>query len=161
MTTTRRPGRARLASAHVAVALAPSSRLARVVVVDRRRLAVAHRRRRRTARVVGSRRAPTPRGRTSQKARGDETAKQAEITNLEGILAQLQSDLDAKNAEAEQRGDELQKAQSAYDDAAVQDRRSCSRRPTPPTRWPQPAKSARVSWPPSSVAPGSNDITAT
>ncbi|WP_143048651.1 M23 family metallopeptidase [Frigoribacterium sp. MCBA15_019] len=115
MTTTRRPGRARLASL-TSGPLAPSSRLARVVV------SIAAASLLLTAGVVGlpassATAASYPSWEDVQKARGDETAKQAEITNLEGILTQMQADLDAKNAEAEKRGDELQKAQSAYDDA--------------------------------------------
>ena len=115
MTTTRRPGRARLASL-TSGPLAPSSRLARVVV------SIAAASLLLTAGVVGlpassATAASYPSWEDVQKARGDEAAKQAEITNLEGILTQMQADLDAKNTEAEKRGDELQKAQSAYDDA--------------------------------------------
>jgi len=50
-----------------------------------------------------------------QAARGNQAAKEAEITNLEQLLAQMQADLEAKRQEAVDRGDELADAQLAYD----------------------------------------------
>jgi len=51
-----------------------------------------------------------------QAARSNAEAKQAEITNLEALLDQLQADLEAKQQEAVERGDALAEAQQAYDD---------------------------------------------
>jgi murein DD-endopeptidase MepM/ murein hydrolase activator NlpD len=52
-----------------------------------------------------------------QAARGDAAAKQGEIDTLQALLTQLDADLEAKNEDARKKGDALQKAQTAYDDA--------------------------------------------
>ncbi|MDY0945872.1 peptidoglycan DD-metalloendopeptidase family protein [Frigoribacterium sp. CFBP9039] len=52
-----------------------------------------------------------------EKARGDEAAKVAEIKRLEEILDEMTKDLDRKNADAKKKGDILQKAQTAFDEA--------------------------------------------
>lgn len=51
-------------------------------------------------------------------SRDNEAAKAAEITRLEGILAQLEADVKAKDAIAKEKGDEYFVAQQAYDEAA-------------------------------------------
>lgn len=52
-----------------------------------------------------------------EKARGDEAAKVAEIKKLEKLLDAMTADLDRKNEDARKKGDILQKAQTAFDDA--------------------------------------------
>jgi murein DD-endopeptidase MepM/ murein hydrolase activator NlpD len=51
-------------------------------------------------------------------SRNNEAAKAAEVTRLEGILAQLEADVKAKEAVAKTKGEEFFVAQQAYDEAA-------------------------------------------
>lgn len=51
-------------------------------------------------------------------ARNNEAAKAAEVTRLEGILVQLESDAKAKEAVAKKKGEEYFVAQQAYDEKA-------------------------------------------
>jgi murein DD-endopeptidase MepM/ murein hydrolase activator NlpD len=52
-----------------------------------------------------------------QAAQGDANAKAAEIVTVQGLLEQLQTDLDTKNADAVTKGTAYEEAQTAYDQA--------------------------------------------
>ena len=52
-----------------------------------------------------------------QAAQGDANAKAAEIVVVQGLLEQLQTDLDTKNADAVTKGTAYEEAQTAYDQA--------------------------------------------
>ncbi|HYP72975.1 MAG TPA: peptidoglycan DD-metalloendopeptidase family protein [Microbacterium sp.] len=53
-----------------------------------------------------------------QRAKNNEAAKASEITRIEGLIASLQADVAAKQAEAERLAGEYAAAQEAYEDAA-------------------------------------------